>query len=127
MKKKSFLIVLSLSLILALTGCSPADTATYNIKEEAETFSLYRKLTAVNLRTDQVLFTIEGFFNYENEVDGDLSIVSQIGPNRYKRDVVHVTEGVTFVVEQLDASQFSPYSYTVRIYAAFPDIEIGAQ
>ena len=125
MKKLSILLALTLMLILTLTACSPAFTATHNIKTEAENFSLYRRITAINLRSDKVLFEIEGFFNYENEVDGDLSIVMHAGDNQYVRHVVRMTEGTTFIVEQLDASNFSPYSYKIRIYAVYPDLELA--
>ncbi len=112
-------------LTTAISGCTPAGTATHNIKTEAESIKLYRRITAINLRTDKVLFEIEGFLNYENEADGDLSIVMEVAREQFNRHVVHITEGTTFVVEQLEASEFSPYSYKIRIFAAYPDIEIG--
>lgn len=126
--KKIISVFLALVLIcFCFAGCgNPAMNATYNVKTEAESFQLYRKMTAINLRTDKVLFEIEGFFNYENEEDGDLSIVMEVGKNEYTRHVVHITEGTTFVVEQLDPSNFSPYEHKIRIYAAYPDISFGA-
>ena len=127
MKKIFVLIVVILSLVLAMTACDPASTATYNLKTEADNFSLYRRVTAVNLRTDKVLFEVEGYFSYTNEADGDLSIVMEVAKDEYRRHVVHIprADGVTFVVEQLDSSKFSAYSYKIRIFAAYPDFELG--
>lgn len=125
MKKFKCLFLVVLSVMFLFTGCTPSETATHNLKTDAESFKLYRKITAINLRTDQVLFEIEGYFNYENEDDGDLSIVMEVGKDKYERHVVGLTEGTTFVVQQMESSEFSPYSYKIRIFAAYPDVSIG--
>lgn len=124
--KKFIALVLCVVLIGGvLSGCDPASTATNNLKTEAESFKLYRRITAINNQSDKVLFEIEGFFNYTNEADGDLSIVMEVARDSYKRHVVHLNDRTTFVVEQLEASEFSAYSYKIRIFAAYPDISIG--
>ena len=111
--------------ILSLSGCSPADTATNNLITQAQSFQLYRRITVINNQTDNVIFEMEGFLNYENEEDGDLSIIVEVGKNEYFRHVIHINDRTTFVVEQLDGSQFSPYSWKFRVYAAYPDISFG--
>ena len=125
MKKIIVLIPIILLFVLVVAACTPATTATHNVKYDADNFKLYRRITAINLRTDNVLFEIEGFFSYENEMDGDLSIIMEVGDNEYKRHAVRMTEGTSYVVEQLEASEFSPYSWKIRIYATYPDIDIG--
>jgi hypothetical protein len=113
--------------ILLFTGCSQSYAATQNLKNEADSFQIYRKVTGINLRSDKVLYEIEGFLSYENEVDGDLSVVIQTGPDTFIRDVLHVSPEVTFLVQQLDASQFDPYHFKVRLFATYPDIEFGPE
>ena len=63
--------------ILSFSECSLAETATHNLKTQAESFELYRRITAINNQTDKVIFEMEGFLNYENESDGDLSITER--------------------------------------------------
>lgn len=125
MKKVISIVLVSLLFCFVIVGCTPAETATHNLKTSAESFELYRKITAINNQTDKVLFEIEGFLNYENETDGDLSITMKVGKDEYYRHVVHINNRTTFVVEQLDASKFSPYSYKIRIFATYPDISVG--
>ena len=125
MKKLTLAIIVLLLIVTTFTGCNPSVTVTHNLKTDAESYRLYRKITAINNQTDNVLFEIEGYLNYENETDGDLSITIETGKNQYYRHVVHINDRTTFVVEQLDASQFSPYSYKIRIFAAYPNFQLG--
>lgn len=118
-------ILMIFTFVFGLSGCSPADTATNNLLTQAESFQLYRRITVINNQTDNVIFEMEGFLNYENEEDGDLSIVVEVGKNEYFRHVIHINDRTTFVVEQLDGSQFSPYSWKFRVYAAYPDVSFG--
>lgn len=71
--KKIVAVIIISMFILSFSGCSPAETATHNLKTQAESFELYRQITAINNQTDKVIFEMEGFLNYENEADGDLS------------------------------------------------------
>ena len=125
--KRSIVLIIAFIFIFCFSGCSPAETATHNLKTQAESFELYRRITAINNQTDKVIFEMESFLNYENESDGDLSVTVEVGKNEYFRHVVHINDRTTFVVEQLDGSEFSPYSFKFRIYAAYPDISIGKE
>ena len=118
-------VLITIIMGLSFTACNPAQTATNNLVKDAESFKLYRRVTVINNQTDKVIYEVEGFLNFENEVDGDLSIVMETGKNTYYRHVIHINDRTTFLVEQLDGSTFSPYSYKIRIYAAYPDIEAG--
>lgn len=118
-------ITIFFTFILGLFGCSPSETATNNLITQAQSFQLYRRITVINNQTDNVIFEMEGFLNYENEAGGNLSIVVEVGKNEYFRHVIHINDRTTFVVEQLDGSQFSPYSWKFRVYAAYPDVSFG--
>lgn len=75
MKKKILIFILVLISILmcmfALTGCDQAETVTHNIQVEANRFNVYRKMTFVNLYTNKLLYSAEGYFSvqttYSNE------------------------------------------------------------
>ena len=70
MKKiiKKLAIIISCLVIcitpLFLVGCvNKAETVTHNIKQDADNFNTYRKMTFVNLYTGQLLYSAEGYFS----------------------------------------------------------------
>lgn len=126
--KKRFLVVLAMLMVMVtLAGCSQATNATMQLKEDADEFKVVRKITVINLRTDTILYEIEGRISYTVETDGDFSIVAKIGEDSFKRDVIGVGQagnGVTYIVEQIEPIEEDPYHYEIRIYARLPEITI---
>ena len=127
MKKMFVLVILLIALSLTiLSGCSQASNVTTQLKNDADEFQIYRKVTAINLRTDTVLFEIEGYISYTIESDGDFSIIAKIGEREFVRDVVGLSgDGITYIVEQLKPQKADPYNFEVRIYARLPEITIN--
>lgn len=112
---------------LSLAGCSQASNATYQLKDDADEFKIVRKITVINLRTDTILYEIEGRISYTVETDGDLSIVAKVGDNKFKRDSIGVGQagnGITYVIEQIEPIEEDPYHYEVRIYARLPKVDV---
>ena len=126
-KKQIFAVCMMVGLIFLLVGCSQADNATSQLKSEADEFQITRRITVVNLRTDNVLYEIEGRISYSVEADGDLSIVAKISDNKFTRDTIGVGQagnGITYVVKQIEPNTVDPYHYHVKIYARIPDVDI---
>lgn len=121
-----FLCVTSVSLFL-VSGCSQAETITYNIQVEADKFNVYRKMTFVNLYTNDVLYDVEGYFSlqttYENEYQGQQEIAVTIltGHNQYKVHYFSVANNVTYVIEQLEPTHDNPYFWKINWYVALPN------
>lgn len=128
MKKRIFAVVVVIMMVMiTLTGCSQADNATVQLKNDADEFRIVRKITVINLRTDTVLYEIEGRLSYTVEADGDFSIVAKVGEDTFKRDTVGVGQagnGITYIVEQIEPFPEDPYHYEIRIYARLPEITI---
>lgn len=128
MKKRVFALVAAVVMVMvALTGCSQADNATIQLKEDADEFKIVRKITVINLRTDTVLYEIEGRLSYTVETDGDFSIIAKVGEDTFKRDTIGVGQagnGITYIVEQIEPFPEDPYHYEIRIYARLPEITI---
>lgn len=111
----------------SLVGCDQATNATYQLKSDADEFKVVRKITVINLRTDTILYEIEGRISYTVESDGDLSIVAKIGDDKFKRDSIGVGQagnGITYVIEQIEPLEEDPYHYHVKIYARLPKVDI---
>lgn len=126
MKKRIFLVVMFV-VALMLVGCSQATNATMQLKNDADEFKVVRKITVINLRTDSILYEIEGRISYEVEADGDFSIVAKTGEDTFKRDTIGVGQagnGITYIVEQIEPLEEDPYHYEIRIYARLPEVTI---
>ncbi len=97
------------------------------LKNDADEFQIVRRITVINLRTDSVLYEIEGRISYTVEADGDFSVVAKVGEDTFKRDAIGVGQagnGVTYIVEQIEPIEEDPYHYEIRIYARLPEIMI---
>ena len=127
MKKRIFALMVMVAMMMTMVGCSQPTNATYQLKNDADEFKITRKITVINLRTDAVLYEIEGRISYTVEADGDFSIVAKVGEDMFKRDTIGVGQagnGVTYIVEQIDPFQEDPYHYEIRIYARLPEVTI---
>lgn len=127
MKRRILSVMVMLTVIMMLAGCSQAENVTTQLKNDADEFKVVRRVTVINLRTDAVLYEIEGRISYTIEEDGDFSIVAQTGKDTFKRDSVGVGQagnGVTYIVEQIEPLEEDPYHYEIRIYARFPEISV---
>ena len=53
-------VLIILASVFVLTGCSKASRVNHNIREDANNFKITRKVVALNTRTNDPLFTVEG-------------------------------------------------------------------
>lgn len=123
--------VLALAIILALTACdSEAETTSYNLSQAADNFEVNRRITFVNGITDKYLLTIEGLCSIkdskEDNSKGQLEVTCKVGDGQYKRHTLGLSDNVTYVVEQLDASAVDAYHYRIvyRPETLIPDIDL---
>jgi len=129
MKKLIFIIlaVIILPLNLMFAGCSQAETVTHNIQKDADKFNVYRKMTFVNLYTNELLYSAEGYFSiqttYSNDYQGqqEIGIVFKIGPNQYKMDYFSIDKNVAYVIEQTENTTTDPYHWDIVWYVALPN------
>ena len=133
MKKKVLLIllVLIMPLCLILSGCSQAETVTWNIQKEADKFNVYRRMTFVNLYTNELLYSAEGYFSiqttYSNDYQGqqEIGIVFKIAEDKYKMDYFSIDKNVAYVIEQVENTTTDPYHWKIVWYVALPQNEGG--
>lgn len=123
--------VLITTCVVLLSGCSKADTVTHNIQKDADKFNVYRKITFVNLYTNEPLYSAEGYFSvqttYSNEYQGqqEIGLVFKVGADQYKMDYFSIDNNVAYVIEQAQNTTTNPYHWKIVWYVALPDIELG--
>ena len=113
---------------LFFVGCvNKAETVTHNIKQDADNFNTYRKMTFVNLYTGQLLYSAEGYFSlqttYDNSYQGqqEIGLVFKVGENQYKMDYFSIAENVCYVIEQAENTSTNPYYWNIVWYVPLPN------
>ena len=130
-KLKKILIILLIPVMLILTACNQAETVTNNIQKDADKFSVYRKMTFVNLYTNELLYSAEGYFSiqttYSNAYQGqqEIGLVFKVGKNEFKMDYFSIDNNVTYVIEQMENTSTNPYHWEIIWYVPIPEINIG--
>lgn len=109
-------ILVILISVIALTGCNSADTVRQNLSKEADEFNVKRRITFINLRTDEFLFTITGNCSIKggySSSDKELEVICQIGKNKFQKHMLYLTTETTYVIEQLEYNEVSRYDYEI--------------
>ena len=126
--KKFLTIILTFVLIAMSTvfvGCDKAENIQHNITVESNSFNTYRRVTVVNLRSDKVLLQIEGYISIKDSTDDELAIIIKTAPNEYKMHYVYTGSEIVYLVEQLENTNTNPYHWDIKIFAVFPEKELG--
>ena len=129
MAKRLISIVLVLIVAFLVTGCgNKADIVSHNIGQEADQFSVLRRIVFVNGITDQYLLVIEGYCSLGNDrTSTELNLTCKTGVGEeYKKHFLGLSDNVTYFVEQLDSIGIDPNHYKVifRPSSIIPDIEV---
>lgn len=111
--KKIITIILSMVLLVCCVCCgTQVDRVAYNLSQEADNFNVVRRLTVINCITGDTLFIMEGKMSVE-DAGNVLRIYVEDG-NMYKKHMVHISDNVTYTLEQLSVSDVSNYRYTIN-------------
>jgi len=111
---KKFLLVMAVFIVaIFMTGCTDAETVSYNISKEADMFKVKRRITFINLRSDEFLFTITGNCSIQDGESNELDIICRIGEDKYQKHMLKNANETTYVIEQLEYSEVSKYDYEI--------------
>lgn len=126
--KKTFSIVcmlVGLLLIFGLNGCEEADVVNNNIQRDADNFHVTRRVVALNTRTSEALFSVDGKISISDDEDGDLNVTIKTGDDSYQLFYAHLSQDVTYTCVQLNESNVSPYAYKITYFPVRDVIENG--
>jgi hypothetical protein len=110
-----------------LGACTPAEVASSNISQDSDNFKIMRRITFVNGITDKYLLTIEGLCSIKaDSADKQIEVTCKTDEGKYKKHYLGLSDNVTYVVEQVEASETDTYHYKVvyRPETLVPDIEM---
>ena len=98
-----------------LTGCTEASRVSYNVSQEAENFKVFRRVTVINARSDELILELDGFFSIEvDEEDNQLEIVCQTGKDTYQKHFIGLNDWTIYTVEDLGGAVVDPYHYEIH-------------
>jgi len=95
----------------------------YNCKADA--FEINRRIVFYNGITNQYMFVITGFCSIDPG-PSKLDVTCKVGPNKYKKHFLGLSDNVTYFVEQISSKNVSTYHYSVvfKPSALIPTINI---
>lgn len=114
--KKVLIVLVLISMIFVMAGCTQADNVRQNLKREADDFNVRRRITVLNTRTDTPLMQIMGLLSINVDSDGDLNITIEKAENEYVLNYAHLSQDTTYIVEQIETKSVDKYHYEIKFY-----------
>lgn len=115
-------------LAAGLAACTPpADRVSDNLSTAADNFEITRRIVFYNGITDTYMLTVEGRCSLGNDDTPDkLTVTCKIGPDKYKKHFLGLSDNVTYFVEQTDPADADEFRYRVvfRPGSVLPDPEV---
>lgn len=110
-------LCLLITIVFSFAACSPAEQASYQVSKAADEFNVLRRITVINTRDNTVLYEITGYSSIQgSKTGGELTFISKIGENTYKKDFIYINDWVTYIVEDISGAEITdPYYYDISI------------
>lgn len=127
MKVKTIMIIVVLSLVLIMTGCSDADVANQNLTKDADNFKVYRHIVFMNNINGEYLLEMVGYCNITADVaDKQLEVICKDDNGGYIKNFLGVNETTTYFVEQIESRLVSDkhYKLVIKPSTLIPFVEI---
>jgi len=125
-KMKTLAIALAVALsAVVYTGCTDAAVVSKNLSKKADMFEVNRRIIFYNGITGEYMLTINGLCSIYDSRD-QLEVTCKIGPERYKKHFLGLSDNVTYFAEQLQDLPVNKYHYKVifKPSVIIPDIDI---
>lgn len=114
MKKVVIAVMVALTAVIGVTGCTESSKVSYNVSKEADNFNVVRRITVFNIRTDKVLLQMTGTFALQNSSENELEVICELPGEKYQKHYIYLNDWTTYIIEDLDESQVDKYSYELN-------------
>jgi hypothetical protein len=113
MKAKQIMAIAALCIaMVGITGCDEASRASYNLTREADNFNTYRRITVINCITGDTLMQLEGRCAIAADInDNQLEVVTEYEKGQYNKQIIGLSDNVTYLVEDLETKDVNEYHY----------------
>jgi hypothetical protein len=114
MKKIIKPLLLTLLAVLFLVGCRESSKVSYNVSREADSFGVIRRVTVINMRSDNIVFEAVGNISIDTSSEEKLIVIAKTGEDTYKKHYINMTEWNMYVVEDVEGAKADKYKYEIR-------------
>lgn len=115
MKIKSKIIALIAATSMLLVGCDEASRVRENLAQEADNFNCLRRITVIDCITGDTLFQMEGRSSIlADKADNQLEIITEYQKGQYSKQIIGLSDNVTYIVEDLEITGTDPYHYHIN-------------
>lgn len=102
-------------LATSATGCNQAEVVRQNLAEEADNFNCYRRITVINCIKGDVILQVEGRCSITADTtDNQLEIITEYEKGRYNKQIIGLSDNVTYMVEDLEVKDVNEYHYYIN-------------
>jgi hypothetical protein len=126
--KKILAGLLTVLTLACFTGCDEASRVRENLAQEANNFNCIRRITVIDCITGDTLFQMEGRSSIVADgSDNQLEIITEYQKGAYSKQIIGLSDNVTYIVEDLETTLTDPYHYKINFnphmwLPATPDI-----
>ncbi len=109
-------IILVIFVLFTMSGCAfdrDSKIASRNVSKEADSFKVKRRITFINLRSNDYLFSITGNCSIDDNMSNELEVICKVGKEKYQKHMLYKSNETTYIVEQLNYSEVSKYDYEI--------------
>ena len=115
MNKLTALAATAMILASSSTACSESDRVRENLAQEADNFNCVRQITVIDCITGDTLFQMTGRSSIiADTVDKQLEIITEYQKGQYNKQIIGLSDNVTYIIEDLEATDVSEYHYEIN-------------
>ena len=111
MKQRKIILLTMVLLTILLSACSAAGTVSRNISKDSDEFRVTRRVVFYNSLTDTYIMEMVGNISVNLERDNVIEVIAKVGPDKYQKHYLGLSDNVTYTVEQIGTSDVSEYDY----------------
>lgn len=118
-------LLILMTFVLGLVGCSDAPVVRYNLERAEQNFEVFRRVVFYNGITGEYILTIEGRLAIIVDEDGDL-VVTVKTEKGFLKHYLGLSDNVTYFSEALESNNVSDAQYRVifKPSTIIPTIEL---
>lgn len=115
MNKLIALTATAIILASQATACSESERVRENLAQEADNFNCVRRITVIDCITGDTLFQMEGRSSVIADTsDNQLEIVTEYQKGLYNKQIIGLSDNVTYIIEDLESTDVSEYHYEIN-------------
>lgn len=97
------------------TACSESERVRENLAQEADNFNCVRQITVIDCITGDTLFQMTGRSSIIADTeDNQLEIITEYHKGQYNKQIIGLSDNVTYIIEDLETTDVSEYHYEIN-------------